>query len=405
MVSAPLVAIKGAKAIIPGYGSDGVAFGLLVPSSDVVSGIRPRRKTRVGASRAASASELPPSWLDTLLGFKSIATTNTTHAVAQAAISSGLDWAHSASEVRKPGFNPDIEAMLKAATREVLQRYAASAGNLAPARSIAGHIHISATSNVRTPYALLEARQAAGCHKPGLPIVTLLSGCSGLLFALHQARFLLSEDAAQRDDNAYVLITCCNDLLPFAHARGRCPPERSESIDDWLFQAIFGEGVGALVVGHGHRGGEGWMVADLSWEAVTDEWRVTMQSDPAGESMLIRAREVSTTFRQHVPRAALRGLDALGLAGFRDLHRLCIHESNPNLVAQVAAKLEAPDDRVHSLSPTVGTLAGVSAFSLLDEALSTFSKSPANRDSIVCALIGESGNSVVAGHVSLRHAS
>ena len=405
MVSAVPVAIKRAKAIIPGYGSDGAPFGLLVPSSDVVAGIRPRRKTRVGSSRAPSASELPPSWLDTLLGFKSIATTHTTHAAAQAAISSGLDWLDASNELRKPSFNADIESMLTAAVRDVLQHHAASASNFSAARSIAGHIHISATSNVRTPYALLETRQAAGCHKPGLPIITLLSGCSGLLFALQHARFLLGEAAAQRDDNAYVLITCSNDLLPFAHARGRCPSERSESIDDWLFQAIFGEGVGAIIVGHGHRGSEGWVIADLDWQAVTDEWRVTMQSDRAGESMLIRAREVGITFREHVPRAAVRGLGALGLAGFSDLHRLCIHESNPNLVAHVAAKLDAPDDRVHSLSPTVGTLAGVSAFSLLDEALNAFQKSDTARDSIVCALIGESGNSVVAGHVSLRHAS
>src|SRR5262245_61398341 len=134
MSSAPLVAIKGAKSIIPGYGADGAPFGVLVPSGDVVSGIRPRRKTRTGTTRSASALELPPTWLDTLLGFKSIATTHTTHAVAQAAIESGLDWSRTGSELRKPSFNPEIDSMLTAAVRNVLQHHATSASNFSAAR-------------------------------------------------------------------------------------------------------------------------------------------------------------------------------------------------------------------------------------------------------------------------------
>ncbi len=60
---------------------------------------------------------------------------------------------------------------------------------------------------------------------------------------------------------------------------------------------------------------------------------------------------------------------------------------------------------MHSISAKVGTLAAVSAFSLLDEALAAHRAGvdPA-RDAIVRALIGEAGNSVVAGHLSLRYA-
>ena len=113
------------------------------------------------------------------------------------------------------------------------------------------------------------------------------------------------------------------------------------------------------------------------------------------------------TFRTHVPRAAKRGLDALGMGAFGGLHRLCVHESNPNLVAHVASTLGA-SNVVHSISAEVGTLAAVSVFSLLEEALRSHGSHGEGdggaRDAIVCALIGETGNSVVAGHVALRFA-
>ncbi|MFG2226509.1 3-oxoacyl-[acyl-carrier-protein] synthase III C-terminal domain-containing protein [Streptomyces sp. NPDC048644] len=119
--------------------------------------------------------------------------------------------------------------------------------------------------------------------------------------------------------------------------------------------------------------------------------------------MVIRARGVGAAYRSHVPLAARRGLAALGLDTFDDLHRLCLHESNPRMVAEVATELGAPAPAVQSISSTVGTLAGVSVFALLDEALHSHSQTPDARDTIVCALIGDVGGSVAAGHVSLRY--
>ena len=399
------IALKSARAIIPGFGPEGEPFGQLVPTSEILAGIRPRRPS-LRPSSQENTPDLPPGWLERLLGFKSIATTNVTHEVANAAIESGLAWDKLGAELVRPAFNADVDAMLTLAVQAALADYRRLChDDFSASRSIVGHIHIAATSNVHTPYALLEARAESGCHKPGLPIVNLLSGCSGLLFAMQQARFLLLETAALRDDDAFVLITCSNDLLPFAHARGRCPTSRNREIDEWLFQAIFGEGTGAIIVGHAHRGGGDWIVEDLGWEAVTDEWRVTMtRGQGADSSMLIRAKQVSATFREHVPRVARRGIEALGV-DVTQLHRLCVHESNPNLVSQVAAKLQAPASTVHSISPLVGTLAGVSAFSLLDEALRSYAAAPSEHGAIVCALIGEAGNSVVAGHLALRHAN
>ncbi|MEV0264655.1 3-oxoacyl-[acyl-carrier-protein] synthase III C-terminal domain-containing protein [Streptomyces sp. NPDC050617] len=119
--------------------------------------------------------------------------------------------------------------------------------------------------------------------------------------------------------------------------------------------------------------------------------------------MVIRARGVGATYRTHVPLAAQRGLAALELDTFDELHRLCLHESNPRMLAEVAAELGAPGTVVHSISSTVGTLAGVSVFALLDEALHSHRQTPNARDTIVCALIGDVGGSVSAGHASLRY--
>ncbi len=51
----------------------------------------------------------------------------------------------------------------------------------------------------------------------------------------------------------------------------------------------------------------------------------------------------------------------------------------------------------------MGTLAGVSAFSLLDEALQSHQNAHDPHDTIACALLGENGQAVTAGHLALRH--
>ena len=209
------IAIKSATSIAAGYGAEGARFGSLVASRDVVSGLRPKRKPGTGPGLSQPAEDLPASWLESHLGFESIATTHATRAAAAAAIASDLGWSAAGRERRGPGFNADVEAMTAQAIDGALRQHDESRGwPVARSRCIQGHVHISATSSVRTPYALLEARRTAGCHKPGLPIWNLLSGCSGLLFALQQARVMLQTEEAIRDEDAFVVISCDNDLSP-----------------------------------------------------------------------------------------------------------------------------------------------------------------------------------------------
>ncbi|AJF66602.1 hypothetical protein [Streptomyces vietnamensis] len=408
------IAIKSVCAIMPGYGAVGEEFGRLVPTAEIVEGIRPGRD-----------KDLPGSFVEDKLGIASVATTHATAAAARAAVDSGLDWDAAAAAIPKPAGNADLWAMLTRAMDIALTRHERASGTgAARATSIAGHLHFAANGDNPTAFAILECRRNAGCHKPGLPGEYMISGCAGLFFALRHAEFLLRHTEARHDPDAYVLITAASDLLPFAHTRGRAPEGHRADLNSWLFQTIFGEGVGAMVVGHadvgqesvgqagvgragvGHAGGDQpgghWRVEDTGWETVADDWRVSFRSD-GGPRMVIRARDVSATFRSSVPDAAREGLRQLGLKEADDLHRLCIHESNPFLVAAAAKDLEAPSGLVHSLSAEVGTLGGVSVFSLLEEAIHTNQPASHARDGIVCALIGETGDAVVAGHLALRH--
>ena len=70
-------------------------------------------------------------------------------------------------------------------------------------------------------------------------------GCSGLFAALELAKCILSEVPAFGKN---VLITADNNMMK---AHQRC--ERSattNNINEWLWSAIFGEGVGCRIVGN-----------------------------------------------------------------------------------------------------------------------------------------------------------
>ncbi|MCP2303385.1 hypothetical protein LV79_003090 [Actinokineospora globicatena] len=382
------MAITGVSAVVPGYGAVGAEFGELVPSEEIVAGVRPAR-----------GGDLPATFLRDKLGIASVATTHATARFARTAIDRGLDWAK-ADELPRPATNPDVLTMLTRAMEIALVRHEEVVGGpVDRAGAIAGHLHVASGADNAAAYGLPVCRRAVGCHKPGLPMEFMVSGCAGLFYALRHAGFLLQHTDARHDPDAYVLITAANDMLPLAHGRAKAPDERREELDDWLFPTIFGEAVGALVVGHA-TDRAGWAVVDMAWQTAADDWRVTFDHADTPR-MVIRARGVGSTFRENVPDAARRGLRALGLTEFDELHRLCVHESNPNLVAAAAQELDVPAGLVHSVSAEVGTLAGVSAFSLLEEAFA--SHHPDGKDGVVAALIGETGHAVVVGHLALRH--
>ncbi|MET9977658.1 3-oxoacyl-[acyl-carrier-protein] synthase III C-terminal domain-containing protein [Streptomyces microflavus] len=387
---APSLAIKSVRAVTAGYGPQGRPFGRLVPTEELVKDIHPKRPAKAGGL----VEDVRPSFVREKLGIASVATTHHTDALTSQTLARG-DTASS-----RTVFNPDIDAMTARALHLALKDHAR------PARpeSLAGHIHLSWSSDDRQMFALAEARRATGWHTPGLTTLHLLSGCAGMIEALNYAQYLLHHTPAGGEEDAVVFVTANNDLSAIAHTRGPCSAPDNEDLDQWLFPAIFGEGAGAMIIGHPDPAGGDWAVKDWAIEPVTEDWRVTMPPEQDTPHMVIRARGVGATYRTNIPRAAHRGLNALEPGTtFADLHRLCLHESNPRMLAEVANSLKAPDETVHSISATVGTLACVSAFTLLEEALHSHHPAPDTPDTVLCALIGDVAGSVAAGHIALRH--
>ncbi|MFB4426910.1 3-oxoacyl-[acyl-carrier-protein] synthase III C-terminal domain-containing protein [Streptomyces sp. QL37] len=387
-----LLAIKSARAVIAGYGPEGRPFGRLVPTDELVKEIHPKRPTK---APEGPTEDVRPSFVREKLGIGSVATTHHTDTLTAQTLTGG-DAASS-----RAVFNPDIDAMTTRALHLALQDH----GRPARPEALAGHIHLSWSSDDRQMFALAEARRETGWHTPGLTSLHLLSGCAGLIEALNYAQYLLHHTPARDDEDAVVFVTASNDLSAIAHTRGPCSAPDNEDLDQWLFPAIFGEGAGAMIIGHPDPEGGDWVVEDWAIEPVTEDWRVTMPPEQDTPHMVIRARGVGATYRTNIPLAAHRGLNALGRGTtVEDLHRLCLHESNPRMLAEVATRLGAPEETVHSISATVGTLACVSAFTLLEEAFHSHRPTPPDTAAtVVCALIGDVAGSVAAGHITLRH--
>ncbi|MER0429611.1 hypothetical protein ABR748_36315 [Streptomyces microflavus] len=264
---------------------------------------------RPGKSPGNGAADVAASFVREKLGIRSVATTHHTDALTAQTLTGG-DTSSS-----RTVFNPDIDAMTTQALRLAVGDYLAHSERAEGGRgSLAGHIHLSWSSDDRQMFALAEARREVGWHTPGLTSLHLLSGCAGMIEALNYAQYLLYHSTARDDEDAVVFVTASNDLSAIAHTRGPAEAPGNEDLDQWLFPAIFGEGAGAIVIGRPDPAGDEWMVQDWAIEPVTEDWRVTMPPEQDIPHMVIRARGVGATYRTNVPLAAQRGLQASATA-------------------------------------------------------------------------------------------
>ncbi|MFE4057308.1 hypothetical protein ACFXP3_13600 [Streptomyces sp. NPDC059096] len=237
------------------------------------------------------------SFLREKLGIRSVATTHTTDALTARTLNNDPG---SRGGTAHPMFNPDVGAMTTEALHLALDDHTRTSGRRgARPGSLAGHIHISWSGDDRLMFALAEARLDTGWHTPGLTSLHVLSGCAGLFEALNYAQYLLHQTRARDDEDALVFVTVSNDLYGIARTRTRTlfPVPQDGGLDHWLFPAIFGEGAGALILGHTDRQGGDWAIEDFGAGPVTEDWRVTMpprrQPPPHGHQ--------STPRRRHLP--------------------------------------------------------------------------------------------------------
>lgn len=370
------VVIQSVTAIVPGF-EEGEEFGELVDTDRLVS------------SMFGDNAGVPAGFVRERLGIESVAISDDTLRFCEEA------W-------RGQGAGPHLEQMARGQSNHSLYRMLAQAVHDAfdkakipsQERDVAAHIHIVTYPQSDVEYQLREVRTATGLVGASeLPTLIIQQGCAGLLAALRYADIVLAGSRA----GARVLITAENNMLTHAAQRAHISG-RDTNIDSWLWPAIFGEGVGAMVVGA--PGAAGWMVSGISDEIVEHDWRVAPSWDAISgiEKVIVKASAVKQTYLRSVARLSREILAECG--GIDRLSHLCLHESNPRIVRRVADGLGVPQSKVPSISAQVGTLAGVSAFTLLARvARSTAEEST---QQVGMALIGEACGVVRAGKLVLH---
>jgi predicted naringenin-chalcone synthase len=269
------------------------------------------------------------------------------------------------------------------------------------------HIHICGFFSPFMEFSLVKMRDSMNIGKSSLQTLFLQQGCSGLLTALNVANTLL----AGSPKGSNVLITAENNMM--IHAHQRCTRiARVDNINNWLWPVIFGEGAGAMVVGTVDvetlcPGSVFFSIDHTEQETIENEWRVFHNWIPEEKTteVIIKAKEVRDTYMRGIKKYATRAIE--WSQGLDSLFQVCLHESNPKMIVEMRKQLGVPSEMVPSISAQVGTLACVSAFSLLDLAVKGFGQQTEasidhkQRSKIAIALIGEAGDKVIAGNICL----
>ena len=356
--------LNSASSVVPGF-EEGSTFGSLVPTAELLSRMNNGRSDAVNNSFVAER-----------LGVESVAFTNTTLNICE------RFWAEKQSGRQAfleshGAMNGDLHAMLES----VIQCCVGTT------RGITYHFHIAAAMAPSGGFRVRDAMIASGLC-PSTPSMIVPEGCSGLLSVLRYLDSLLGPT-----DNA--LVTGESDMSLFSHQRADQDLSK-DNIDHWLWGALFGEGVGAMLIGREPTGDSAMQITALHSEVVEKDWRVCLErtADPETAVMTVKARAVKRTYLEHVSKHAREILSVAG--GVENVGTLCLHESNARLVQRVCRELEVPSGKAISICHKVGSLAGVSIFTLVDRAIRNRNPGP-----IANAIIGEAGGVIRAGRFLL----
>ncbi len=352
--------IKAISSTIPGLNN---TYGELYPTRKILETI-----TREDA-------KIDPGFIEKVCGIKSVALTH--------------DTLQAVSEKNPHARNNALYAMLDDSIGKCLVQLAEKEDVKDP--QIKYHIHIIGFSEPILEFRLKNIRKK---YKLPSDMSTYLieQGCSGVLEALKLCEVILSGTK-----NVNILVTGENNML--THVWDRYSRHASaDNLDSWLWQVIFGEGVGAMVIGNSEdkpRNGCFWKVSHLEKSIVCDDWRVAEISNEGKPQIFIRARDVRQTYLQAMPEKLAKGREFFN--GDENISYI-LHESNPKILQKVVTDMGLKN--VLSISASVGTLACVSSFSLLDRVhIKQHEKGCYNN--IVMALIGETHGNISGGFVCL----
>lgn len=302
--------------------------------------------------------------------------------------------------------NDSLYELLEISVRRCIEDLSFKDPEFSP-NSIVGHLHISGFLNpwMEAEFAKIRQKNGVGLNRP-VQTMIIQQGCSGLLTALEAGRSMLAGTAP--DSN--ILITADNNMM--VHAHQRCIQKANvKNLNQWLWPAIFGEGVGAIIVGRGlpkirnkKDSSIYFSIDSVEQEIAETDWRVQHNWHPNDltTAVYIKAKEVTTTYLKFISSNATRAVEKSG--GLDELFRLCLHESNPRLISIMKNQLKiTSDEMTPSISNKVGTLACVSSFSLLDMTNRAFIKTgeASKKTKIALVLLGEAGGSIIAGNICL----
>ncbi|MBS0358940.1 MAG: hypothetical protein JSS53_06715 [Proteobacteria bacterium] len=393
--------IKACTTVVPGFGKMGAPFGQLLKTSELLT-----RSFSSEQQKTIGKSDFNSHFIGNKLGIKSVACSNSTLAVCDELWTNSEKYtSQTAYALSQSTPNSDLYKALETSIANAITM--AKDGVHDAQFKISAHIHIVAFAVADVEDHICSVRRRLGLSLSS-PITTIIlqQGCSGILTALDLAKLLVSGFPEPEKEN--VLITSENNMMLSAHQRFPFI-ERPNGINSWLWGAIFGEGVGAMIVSGSEKNlplGVSWKIDLLERETIENDWRVKLESQEAGYSTVsIRAREVSDTYMRGVSKHAKIAIDLAG--GLDNIFRVCFHESNPMLLEKVSQSVGVNLNIVPTLSAEVGTLACVSSFTLLEKSTQEFKllasqgKPLLEAKKLVFSIIGEAGGRVDVGHMVL----
>ncbi|MBK6999603.1 MAG: hypothetical protein IPH35_06425 [Rhodoferax sp.] len=380
------ILIASIKSIIPGYGN---SYGELVSTEEIA-----RRIAHPDPSKG-----IDPKIIYKMTGVKSVAFTADTINFCRAMWDENLPLSEIFAACQATE-NEALFSMLKVAISFTIEQ-ASQKYQYEVRKHLLAHIHIFTTKSPKGFEVSEKGTQFGLSFKFDAPIY-LQQGCSGIVPALKIAETLLESES---DKNAMVLITAENDML--THAHQRCTKYATMgNLNHWMWPAIFGEGVGAILCGKKTQEKRSkcnpqWHIENMTFSTCENEWRVNHELDIKNKTVniLVRAQEVKKTFLNNILRLVNTAIQDYG--DKENIKTICIHESNPNMVRKVIRELGLNINQVPLFSEDVGTLAGVSAFTLLDHAISQCGSTVTEKP-ITLSVIGEAGGRVTAGNIYLQ---
>lgn len=354
--------IKAISSTIPGINPK---YGELYPTKKILEAI-----TR-------EESNLDPLFIQKACGIKTVALTH--------------DTLQAVKEKNPYARNNTLYEMLDNSIGECLTQLTEKEGS--GDSKIKFHIHIIGVSEPIVEFRIKAIRRKYQLS-PDISTFFISQGCSGFLEALGLAKVIL---ASEKEAN--ILVTAENNMITHIHDR-YTRYANAENLDHWLWQVIFGEGVGAAIIGNSDKSpkcGRFWKIVHFEKRIACDDWRVTEMFHNGKPQIYIKAREVRQTYLKSIPEELIRGVSF-----FEENKNIAyiLHESNPKILQKVINDMGMGLEDIPSISAEVGTLACVSSFSLLDR-VNIKQHAKDCYTNIVMALIGEAQGNISSGFICL----